>query len=193
MDTKVLYWPGRGQNLDILSALRRSLEARGAEIECVSFRYDCGPLSPWTWTEVRDNHAEWWIGLSLGASLACYSLPFATRRPKRLTLINPFFSREQLSFEKHFSLDGQWKFSLSGNNEPVDLDLVVSMNDDKIPLHHSSDILKHNSFNSVSLITVDSNHTIDDRLAQRELASVLLGRNHGKSRYSYFFDSGRVA
>lgn len=193
MGNKVLYWPGRGQNLDILSDFRRSLEACGAEIECIGFSYDCGPLSPQTWTEVRDNHAEWWIGLSLGASLACYSLLFASVKPKRLTLINPFFSREQLSSEKHFSLDGQWKFSLNGINEFVDLEIVVSIHDDKIPLHHSFDILRQNSFSNAKMIFVDDNHTIDDSLAQRELASVLLGRNHGKSRYSYFFDSGRVA
>ena len=190
---KVLFWPGRGQNLGILSSFQRCLEAHNVEIEYVSFKYDEGQLNPQNWSQVCGNDAEWWIGLSLGASLACYSLPFAARKPKRLTLINPFSSRELLSLEKQFSLAGQWKFALNGIRENVDLDIVRSVFDDKIPLHHSFDIVKNNRFRNVSMIFVNGNHTIDERLAQEELADVLTGETNGESDYCYVCDRRRAA
>lgn len=92
---KILYWPGRGQDLEILKDFRSTLEGKGFQLDFIDIKYDEGILSPNTWKQVVQNDAIWWIGISLGASLLYYSMKYTNRnKPNRITLINPFFQEK---------------------------------------------------------------------------------------------------
>ena len=173
-NNKVLYWPGRGQSLDILKDFRKALEEKGFQLDIINITYDKGRLSPNSWRQVVKNDADWWIGISLGASLLYYSIKYTNNKPSRITLINPFFSREILSKEKKFSLKNQWNFSVIDYAEKVKrLDMVLSIYDTKIPMYHGIKILNNTISNNKQIIFVNEGHTIDNENAQRELAGVL--------------------
>lgn len=189
---KILYWPGRGQNLDILKDFRNTLKENGFEVECINVNYDQGNLNPWTWKQVVENKADWWIGISLGASLLYYSMKFiGENKPNRITLINPFSSREVLSKERKFNLENQWNFAPIDYVEEVNnLDMVLSINDTKIPMSHGAKLLYNTTCKNKQIIFVNESHTIDNENAQKELARVLLNNtisNRGEEdeRYHY--------
>lgn len=191
-NNKILYWPGRGQNLDVLKKFRKELENHRFEVECINVNYDEGILEPYTWKQVVENDASWWIGISLGASLLYYSLRFVgENKPNRITLINPFFSRKVLSEEKNFSLKNQWNFSPIDYVEEIDnLDMVLSINDTKISMYHGVKILNNTICTNKQIIFINENHTIDNDDAQSELARVLkneniLDRGMYNERYNY--------
>ena len=189
---KILYWPGRGQSLDILKDFRKNLEKKGFKFEYIDIKYDEGILNPYTWKQVIKNDADWWIGISLGASLLYYSINFAGKnKPSRITLINPFFSREVLSKEKNFDLKNQWKFAPIDYTEKVNnFDMVLSINDTKIPMYHGIKILNNTICDNKQIIFINESHTIDNKNAQNELAraledNVILNRGGKDERYNY--------
>lgn len=55
---KILYWPGRGQNLDILRHFREELNILGYEFENINIIYDKGTLNPSNWKQVVENNAD---------------------------------------------------------------------------------------------------------------------------------------
>lgn len=189
---KILYWPGRGQNLDILRDFRRTLEEKGFQLDLIDIKYDEGILSPDTWKQVVQNDAVWWIGISLGASLLYYSMKYTNRnKPNRITLINPFSSREVLSKEKNFNLENQWNFTPIDYAEKVNnLDLVLSINDTRVPMYHGVKILNNTICDNKQIIFINESHTIDNKNAQIELAIALednniLNRGGKNERYNY--------
>lgn len=189
---KILYWPGRGQNLDILKDFRKKLETQGFELECIHINYDEGDLRPYKWKQVVQNDANWWIGISLGASLLYYSLRFTEeKKPNRITLINPFSSREVLSKERKFDLKNQWNFAPIDYMEKVEnFDMVLSINDIKIPMYHGVKLINNTICKNKQIIFINENHTIDNEDAQKELATILenndiLNRGGGNERYNY--------
>lgn len=186
---KILYWPGRGQCLDILSNFRKELEEKGFEFEYINIQYDKSTLNPTNWKQVKQNDAEWWIGISLGASLAYYSMKFAgENKAKRITLINPFSSREVLSKERNFDLSNSWNFApIDCKGEIDSLDMVLSINDSKIPMYHGIKLLNNTICKDKNIIFVNENHTIDNPKAQIELARVLMNHNKlGRDKYGMY-------
>lgn len=189
---KILYWPGRGQNLDILKEFRKELETQGFELECICINYDEGDLKPYKWKQVVQNDANWWIGISLGASLLYYSLRFTEeKKPNRITLINPFSSRETLSKERKFELKNQWNFAPIDYVGKVDnFDMVLSINDIKIPMYHGVKLINNTICKNKQIIFINENHTIDNEVAQKELATILendnlLNRGEKNEGYNY--------
>lgn len=176
---KILYWPGRGQDLEILKDFRSTLEEKGFQLDFIDIKYDEGILSPNTWKQVVQNDAIWWIGISLGASLLYYSMKYTNRnKPSRITLINPFSSREVLSKEKNFNLENQWNFAPIDYAEKVNnLDLVLSINDTRIPMYHGVKILNNTICDNKQIIFINESHTIDNKNAQSELARALESNN----------------
>lgn len=179
MNNKILYWPGRDQNLDILKNFRKELQNQGFELEYIDIKYDEGTLNPSSWKQVIENEADWWIGISLGASLLYYCLKIAgNKKPERVTLINPFYSREVLSKEKNFNLEKQWNFAPIEFKEKVNkLDMVLSINDTKIPMYHGAMLLNNAICDNKKIIFVNGNHTVDNDNAQLELARALENMN----------------
>lgn len=176
---KILYWPGRGQDLEILKDFRSTLEEKGFQLDFIDIKYDEGILSPNTWKQVVQNDAIWWIGISLGASLLYYSMKYTNRnKPSRITLINPFSSREVLSKEKNFNLENQWNFAPIDYAEKVNnLDLVLSINDTRIPMYHGVKILNNTICDNKQIIFINESHTIDNKNSQIELARALESNN----------------
>lgn len=189
---KILYWPGRGQNLDILKYFRKELETQGFDLEYIHINYDKGNLEPYKWKQVVQNDANWWIGISLGASLLYYSLKFIEKnKPNRITLINPFSSREVLSKERKFDLKNQWNFAPIDCVEKVNnFDIVLSINDIKIPMYHGVKLTNNTVCKNKQIIFINENHTIDNEKAQKELATILknndmLNRGVENEKYNY--------
>lgn len=185
--SKILYWPGIGQNLEILKILRDKLIKSGNQVDNINFLYDDKKeLDPSKW-KILDKKYDWWIGLSLGASLLYYSYEFVREenKPKRITIINPFSSRKKLSCEKKFNLDGQWDFSPINSRVNVEtIDLVSSMYDDKIPSYHGFELLNNAISKNKNLILVRDNHTIDNVEVQIELANLLIrGENSNETNF----------
>ena len=172
---KILYAPGMGKDLNILSEFRRTLQ-KFCEVEIFAAPYDSGELNPVAMKQVVENDCDWWIGLSLGASLLYYSAAFCPKKflPQRLTVINPFSCRKKLAAERNFSLDGQWIFSPEKVEVDVEiLDAAISLNDISIPIYHGIKLLNLAKSATKNLVFVDANHQITDRRAQIELAEVL--------------------
>ena len=189
---KILYWAGRGQDLSILNSFRNVLKENGFEIDYIDIQYDSGELSPSKWKQVIENDADWWIGISLGASLLYYSINFAKeKKPSRITLINPFSSRKILSEERGFDLDNQWLFEPKNCKVEVNnLDVVLSTNDTKIPMYHGVELLNKTFCTNKEIIFVDGNHVINNKDAQIELANILieneiLNGGNDNERYNY--------
>lgn len=186
--SKILYWPGMGQNLEILKKFREELVKKENKVYVVDFQYDNNILNPNKWNIINENDFDWWIGLSLGASLLYYSYEFVPSklRPKRITIINPFSSREMLARERKFSLEKQWRFSPIKSTLKVNtVDLVRSIQDEKIPSHHGFELLNHAIANEKNIILVNENHTIDNYDAQVELAKVLINKESKSEQYYY--------
>ena len=171
---KILYWPGRGQSLDILKSFREEFEKNKFEFEYINVNYDIGELNPINWEQVTNNDSDWWIGISLGASLLYYSMRFAKKnKPNRITLINPFSSREVLSKEKQFDLSNGCNFApIDYKCEAISLDMVLSINDSKIQMYHGAKLLNNTICKNKRIIFANENHTIDNEKAQIELAKV---------------------
>ena len=189
---KILYWPGRGQDLNILKRFRDDLEKHGFELEYIDIKYDEGILNPYKWKKVVENDADWWIGISLGASLLYYSMSASGKnRPNRITLINPFSSRETLSKEKNFNLENQWNFAPIDCKEKVNnFDMVLSIDDKKIPMYHGAILLNNTISENKQIIFVNGNHTVDNENAQTELARALenidvIDKSEKNERYNY--------
>ena len=189
---RILFWPGRGQNLKILENFRNELMKSGYEFDYINIQYDKGKLLPNKWKQVSDNNADWWIGISLGSALLYYSVNFTKKnRPKRITLINPFSSREILAQEKGFDLSNQWGFSPKDYTINIEnMDIVLSTYDKKIPMYHGIELLNKTICNNKKIVFVDSNHTIDDVNAQIELSDILIENESltggsSNERYNY--------
>jgi hypothetical protein len=153
----------------------------GIDIEVISFCYDTGspPFSldsEWTvW--LKKHPVSWWIGMSLGASLAWVfaSLLDDSIKPRRLTLINPFASRKQLAEEQGFSLNEQWDFAPLESKLTVSrAEIVVSIFDEKLPIQHGIRLLNKIEADIKRVIFVDDNHQIQTNDAQEELAKLLI-------------------
>lgn len=186
--SKILYWPGMGQNLEILKKFRERLAEKGNNVCVIDFKYDNNILNPNEWNIIKKNDFDWWIGLSLGASLLYYSYEFVPNklRPKRITIINPFSSREILARERKFSLEKQWRFSPINSTLKVNtVDLVSSIQDEKIPPHHGFELLNHAIAKEKNLILINENHTIDNNDAQDELAKLLMNKESRSEQYYY--------
>ncbi len=189
---KILYWAGRGQDLEILKTFRNELIDKGFEIDFINIKYDDGELSPNEWKQIVNNEADWWIGISLGAALLYYSVNFVKgKKPERITLINPFSSRKILSEERGFDLTDQWIFSPKQCKVNIDnMDIVLSVYDKKIPMYHGIELLNKTICTNKKVIFVQGNHTIDNVNAQIELVDVLVksavtnGGNNNE-RYNY--------
>jgi hypothetical protein len=172
-----------GKEAGILAKFLSELEAADHNIVVIPFEYDTG-IAPFSaeselarWC--AENYFSWWIGISLGASLAYTfaSLLNESKRPERLTIINPFSSREELSKEKGFSMSGQWNFSPIDHNLSLKrIDVVASVMDKKIPMYHGVTLLNKAATDKKNLIFVDDNHQIQNDAAQKELAELLLDR-----------------
>jgi hypothetical protein len=186
----ILFWPGREKDPRVLSHFLSVLNNNDCSIATIPFEYDIGipPFntnSEWqTW--FLENNFTWWIGISLGASLAytLASLLNETQKPERLTLINPFASREILAKEKGFSISGQWNFS------PIDYDLnmkyiemVISVFDKRIPIYHGVSLLNKVTSSGKRLIFINDNHQIQNNKVQKELAELLLTDRDTKGNY----------
>ena len=188
MNKKILYWAGMGQDLEILKYFRSELAHNGYEITPVTIKYDYGKLNPNSWNIIKNNSADWWIGISLGASLLYYSYDFVVNinKPSRITIINPFSSREKLSKERNFDLSKQWNFTPKNAKCDVEeIDLVSSLYDIKIPMYHGIELLNNAVSKCKNLIFVSEGHTITDINVQKELANVLLNINREKNNEKY--------
>lgn len=189
MSSKVLYWPGRGKNLEVLADFRDVLIKNGYVIDYVPMEYDVGTnpfVDPSEWVDFLSQGTwNWWIGISLGAALSYFaaSLLEAKMRPTRMTLINPFASRKVLSSEKGFSLAKQWDFSpISFVLDINHIDIVLSVKDEKISNHHGIELFSAVTGITKQIIRVDADHCLNNTDAQIELASYLLdwkGENNG--------------
>lgn len=154
---KILYWPGMGQSADILKYLKTEL-SKSYQLDIVNFEYDVGNLEPGKWKILNDKF-DWWIGISLGASLLYYSYNYVAeaKRPNRLTIINPFSSREKLSIEKGFDLSKQWNFSPKEKNINVNkIELVASVYDFKIPTYHGIELLNNANSTNKRIVFINS-------------------------------------
>lgn len=179
-NNRILYWPGRGQDLKVLKYFRNELLQNGFLIDVIDVEYDIGELNPLNWAKVKENNCDWWIGISLGASLLYYALNYVDDlcKPTRITLINPFCSRKNLSNEIGFDLTNQWDFSPIENTVNVDqIELVSSVFDVKIPMYHGINLLNKTISSNKKLIFIDEKHTIDLKEAQIELAQLLCDIN----------------
>lgn len=192
MNRSVLYWPGRGQDMSVLQMFLSTLVSNEYEVTPIAFSnltYDVGALCPPRWDFVSNNRHDWWIGLSLGASLAYYSLKYTMRKPTRITLINPFYSRKTLSHEKGFSFNEEWSISLDNHQIVVEkLEVILSLNDDKIPLHHGIRLINESTCKCKVLIFADTGHTLDEPAVQCELAKLLSEANdYGEYHYCHIY------
>ena len=181
---KILYWPGIGRSPLELFDFYRSMEDNGYSIAIMPYEYDVGekPHNPesfiYQWANNQSNTgADWWIGLSLGASVAYLvaSAISAESIPKRITLINPFADRAQLAWEKGFSLVGQWLLSPLNHSLYVPIvDIVLSLNDDRIPIEHGKQLLSMITATELRVIMLNADHAVSCCSAHLYLADMLL-------------------
>jgi hypothetical protein len=185
---KILYWPGMGQKDEILKNLKDTL-AEEHDLDTIDFEYDTGILNPENWTILKKKY-DWWIGISLGASLLYYTYNFISEdlRPQRLTIINPFSSREVLSKEKEFDISNQWNFTPKSQNIIVNrIELIASVYDSKISPYHGIELINKASSQNKKIIFVNSDHTIGEIEAQYELSKVLLNEENENERFDYCY------
>jgi hypothetical protein len=193
----ILFWPGRGKDLNILSHFISTFREKGYDVVIFPFGYDVGNIPFFNnsdWCEwLKKNTFDWWIGISLGASLA-YTMATLVNEQQtlmRITAINPFLSRKKLSEEKGFSLQGQWNFSpISCDLEIQNIDVVVSLYDEKIPIYHGISLLNNTVSPNKKLVFVNDSHQIPNNTAQIELANNLLEEaNCVKNHYCFLYKS----
>lgn len=83
-----------------------------------------------------------------------------------------------MSKEKNFNLENQWNFAPIDYAEKVNnLDLVLSINDTRIPMYHGVKILNNTICDNKQIIFINESHTIDNKNAQIELARALESNN----------------
>jgi len=184
-DNSVLYWPGMKRDPQELSTLLAHLTTFGITVQTLSALYDTGPLPSEPLSHVHQEimHSDfepsnWWIGLSLGGAVAhivCSTI-CAEKRPARLTLINPFADRIELSKIHQFALDEQWplrpyKYPLPPGTI---VDLVLSLRDERIPSEQGLHLHALWEAKKSQVLWVDSDHAISDSDAQRRLVESLL-------------------
>ncbi|MBV5330138.1 MAG: hypothetical protein JZU65_21340 [Chlorobium sp.] len=180
----ILYWPGRGQNPAELVHSLNVFKRNGYSVEVMPHAYDLGEkpeksdscIYQWALDRTKAG-GNWWIGLSLGASVAhvvASVLPI-TSIPNRISLINPFANRTRLAQEKNFSLNGQWLLNPEDYRLHVtSVDLVISINDERIPGQHGRSLIP--MFDTIKryVIEIDADHSITCQSTQLELSAVLL-------------------
>lgn len=193
----ILYWPGRGQNPEELSDCLNIFKTNGYFVDVLPYAYDLGdnPVNPeshiYQWAHAKtQGGSKWWIGLSLGASIAhiVASILPLTSIPNRITLINPFANRAQLAQEKKFSLKGQWPLKPEDFRSSVPtVDLVVSIDDKKIPVEHANKLMMLFDGENRRFIELDADHAITCRSTQIELSDILLygNKNGASKRYAH--------
>ncbi len=184
MKKNFLFWPGRGKSQKVLSNFIK-LIGEVYEVSVFPFEYDIGS-QPFTLDSIwykwlKENRFDWWCGISLGASLLYVMSSLCQEiTPERITMINAFNSRSLLANEKGFSMEGQWNIDLSNYTSYVNkFEVVISVFDEKIPMHHSIEILNSTFSELKRLIFVDSNHCIQNEVVENELANLLLEETYG--------------
>lgn len=192
--SKVLYWPGIGQDIQVMHDMLNILRKRKFDIIYPEFVYDKDEFlldkksEIYKWVEKQN--AEWWIGLSLGASLAytIASLLPIELRPARITLINPFSSRVQLSKEKGFSLENQWIIEPKRYNLSVrEADIVISLYDEKIPIYHGIELASNIMSRNKKIIFLKANHMVMQKGVQEELGGILLSMQKDVSNEKSYY------
>lgn len=180
---RVLYWPGLKRNPSELEHLWPLLKSAGVTLRWLEPDYDVGPApgepdSPVIQWLGQQSMYSWWIGLSLGASVAHISAATVApiRRPRRLTLINPIADRIALSCRNGFSLEQQWRIIPQTIEVPgiVVVDIVVSKFDERVPPEHGRSMLSCYPDSRVRFIELESGHTVDEFSVQRNLSALLL-------------------
>ena len=145
----ILYFPGIHRLPEELRDFFELLQAHtGRQVHTCPVPYDTGEFTsrPFEqWLRQFSDSQPWWVGLSLGASVAwllAASVP-ESLRPQRLILVNPFADRCKLAQTMGFSMRNQWDLSPEQTALPasMDVDLVISLLDTKIPLSHKQNLL----------------------------------------------------
>ena len=173
-DAKILFFPGIHRLEDELKYFFTLTKQRHISHSIYPLPYDEGILSSKPFEEwLNKNQAvpSWWIGLSLGASLAWYFAATIQKdfQPQYLTLVNPFSNRRELAQLKGFSMDNQWDLNLENVNIPssVNVSAVISVNDAKIPLCCKQQLL--DKIPKSSQYFIDADHSLSDASAQRSM------------------------
>ena len=186
----ILYAPGLGKNLKILEHLRNKIVAECGYIKILEMPYDEGILNFGQCEEIFSKEWDWWIGISLGASLLYGFAAHCPQafKPDRITLINPFSNRQKLSEERAFDISNQWNFAPEENAVEINMiDVVVSIYDTSIPIYHGIKLLNLSKAKVKNLITAEADHQINDVIVQNELARALidLGRGGNIGEYNH--------
>jgi len=168
-----------------LTRLFSLLRMGGYTVRTIRSPYDQGPLpslpASHLHREVTNSDAPvstWWIGLSLGASIAhiVASTISPPKKPKRLTLINPFSDRVALSQIKGFELGDQWPIAPCLYDLPsmTFAEIVLSSDDTQIP--NDQGMRLHVEWGSMRsrVITIDGDHSLSAIKSQEILAKALL-------------------
>jgi pimeloyl-ACP methyl ester carboxylesterase len=184
----VLYWPGIRRSEAELHTLFEILRDAEFTVDCVGSIYDIGLLPDNAESDIqqwindpKNPTSDWWIGLSLGAAVAhivACTTP-ESRRPKRLTLINPFADRLELSLQLGFSMSGQWRLKPIEFHSPggIIVDLIISTRDERIPPDHGQQFKDCYSAVDIAVVELDADHTISKESQQRQLGALLLSRH----------------
>lgn len=180
----ILYWPGMRSIPEELCFLKKRIKENGNfKIITMPEKYDFGPLPYKADTPIssfieHQTYSHWWIGLSLGASVAYIisSLASKNKKPKRLTLINMFHNRKELSIQKKFSLDSQWDLRPINYKiaKDIKIDLVISEYDKKINPIFGLKMLNRLTSNNVNLFKIKTDHVLSSKTLQEELANKLI-------------------
>ena len=183
----IWYWPGIRRSANELHTLFGVLRDAEFTIDCVTEDYDIGLMpdnagsgvQQWV-NDPKRTVSHWWIGLSLGAAVAHIAVCTApqSHRPKRLTLINPFADRMELSRHLGFSMIDQWRLKPIDFHSPggILVDLIISRFDERIPPEHGHRLKECYSAGDVAVIELDADHALSEESQQRRLASLLLSR-----------------
>ena len=188
INKKILYWSGFSCRKDELVYLKTEFENKDYVITKFPYNYDYGNFIPIKWIPLLDWDFDWWIGLSLGASVMVYSLSFFPKEclPKRITMINPFYSRSELAKENNFNIANQMDFQLNKVIKNIEkVELVSSIEDKKIKMNHGIKVIKNFESSKKCIIFVTSNHGINDSCVQKELAHLLMSEDYNETKYKY--------
>jgi len=184
-NNNLLYWPGMRVNPGELGTLFSHMRSSGFVVQIVSAPYDIGPMPADSASLAHQEimHSDtpvggWWIGLSLGAAVAhivCSTI-CRERRPRRLTLINPFADRAELSIIRGFDLGNQWRLRPEKYSVPagISVDLILSSRDERIPPDHGLRLQSLWEDQRSRVVWTDSDHVISDSSEQQRLAELLL-------------------
>ena len=184
---RLLYWPGMHSDKSELQFLLESIAVSGVSITQMECPYDIG-LSPdnqyseiYRWLKQSNLYWDWWIGLSLGAAVAHIAscIGSINIRPKRISLINPFSDREALSREARFNIQNQWNFKPINYvcSTAIDIDLIISLYDDRISNEHGKQLLKCYPSANIRLTELEADHAISSQIRQHQLAKILLKKD----------------